>query len=171
MTFTYHLNDRMTDCIVVLPCNVCYLGNSSDADVIVTWLCEHMDEVPSAPPTEEGEEGEEEEEEAQQEVTPTQPPKEAKPKPSAVPVDEIVDNDSDSDSDAAGDDGVDVTESHVGDTAGYKTPADFVTKSEYGSYVKDNVAVGMTVECCEAYEQIKVGDSGKVMKVSRDAQC
>lgn len=167
MAFTYHLNDRFPDCIVVLPCNICYLGNSSDADVIVTWLCEHMDEVPSAPPTEEGEE----EEEAQQEVTPTQPPKEAKPKPSAVPIDEIVDNESDSDSDAAGDDSVDVTESHVGDTAGYKTSSDFVTKSEYTSYVKDNVAVGMTVECCEAYEQIKVGDSGKVIKVSRDAQC
>ena len=132
-----------------------------------------MDEVPSAPPTEEGEGEEEEEEEVQQEPSPTQPPKEAKPKPAAVPADEVVDNESDSDSDAAeGDESNgDMTESHRSDTASYKSPADFLTKAEYSSYVQDNVRVGMSVECCEAYEQIKVGDSGKVVKVSCAQRC
>ena len=164
-----------TALLVMLACNSCCLGNSSDADVIVTWLCEHMDEVPSAPPAEEGEEEEEdeEEEEGQQEGSLTQPPKEANPKPPAMPADAVVDNESDSDSDEAqgnNDSGVDVPESDTSDTAGYKSPADFSAKSDYASYVKDNVRVGASVECCESYEHIKVGDSGKVTKVSQHSE-
>ena len=151
-------------------CNsLLFPGNSTDADVIVTWLIEHMDEVPSAPPVEEEEEGEEGEEgEAQQEEPLPQLPKPAKPKPAAVPADIVVDEDSDSDSDAVEvDDGsADVPEPDTGDSAGYKSPADFTTKAEYAEYVKENVSVGSSVECCEAYEHVKVGDSGKVTKVS-----
>jgi E3 ubiquitin-protein ligase HERC2 len=32
--------------------------------------------------------------------------------------------------------------------------------------VKENIKVGMMVKCCEAYEEVRHGDIGRVMKVS-----
>lgn len=35
-------------------------------------------------------------------------------------------------------------------------------------YVRDNVAVGMLVRCCKSYEEVHVGDIGKVVKIDRE---
>lgn len=35
-------------------------------------------------------------------------------------------------------------------------------------YVRDNVEVGMLVRCCKSYEEIHVGDIGKVVKIDRE---
>ena len=37
---------------------------------------------------------------------------------------------------------------------------------EYARYVKENIKVGLMVKCCEAYEEVRHGDIGRVMKVS-----
>lgn len=35
-------------------------------------------------------------------------------------------------------------------------------------YVRDNVEVGMLVRCCKSYEEIHVGDIGRVIKIDRE---
>lgn len=35
-------------------------------------------------------------------------------------------------------------------------------------YVRDNVEVGMLVRCCKSYEEVQLGDIGKVVKVDRE---
>lgn len=35
-------------------------------------------------------------------------------------------------------------------------------------YVRDNVEIGMLVRCCKSYEEIHVGDIGKVIKIDRE---
>jgi len=47
----------------------------------------------------------------------------------------------------------------------YKTRDQFATVDEYAAYVKDHLHVGMTIQCCESYEEVKAGDTGKVTKV------
>lgn len=47
----------------------------------------------------------------------------------------------------------------------YKTRDQFATVDEYAAYVKDHLHVGMTIQCCESYEEVKAGDIGKVTKV------
>lgn len=35
-------------------------------------------------------------------------------------------------------------------------------------YVRDNVEVGMLVRCCKSYEEVQLGDIGKVVKIDRE---
>lgn len=35
-------------------------------------------------------------------------------------------------------------------------------------YVRDNVEVGMLVRCCKNYEEVQLGDIGKVVKIDRE---
>lgn len=35
-------------------------------------------------------------------------------------------------------------------------------------YVRDNVEVGMLVRCCKGYEEVQLGDIGKVTKIDRE---
>lgn len=50
----------------------------------------------------------------------------------------------------------------------FKTKADFSNIDDYARYVKANISVGMTVRCCESYEEVKQGDLGTVLKVDSD---
>lgn len=36
-------------------------------------------------------------------------------------------------------------------------------------YVRDNVEVGMLVKCCKSYEEVQLGDIGKVVKIDKEA--
>lgn len=47
----------------------------------------------------------------------------------------------------------------------YKSPNDFATTDDYARYVRENISVGIMVRCCEAYEEVRMGDVGRVMKV------
>ena len=38
---------------------------------------------------------------------------------------------------------------------------------EYARYVRDNISMGMMVRCCEGYEEVRLGDIGRVMKVRK----
>ena len=40
---------------------------------------------------------------------------------------------------------------------------------EYARYVKDKITVGIMVRCCEAYEEVRLADIGRVMKVHTQA--
>ncbi len=53
----------------------------------------------------------------------------------------------------------------VGPEKIYKTREDFSTTDDYAKYVRDNLSVGIMVRCCEAYEEVRLGDVGRVMKV------
>ena len=48
----------------------------------------------------------------------------------------------------------------------FKNRDDFLSIDDYARYVKENIKVGMMVKCCEAYEEVRHGDIGRVMKVS-----
>jgi hypothetical protein len=48
----------------------------------------------------------------------------------------------------------------------FKTRADFVSADDYAAYVRDNIQVGMTVKCCQTYEEVRENDVGRVVKVS-----
>lgn len=50
----------------------------------------------------------------------------------------------------------------------YSRRSDFLSNDEYAMYVRDNVEVGMLVRCCKSYEEIHVGDIGKVIKIDRE---
>lgn len=50
----------------------------------------------------------------------------------------------------------------------YSQRCDFLSNDEYAMYVRDNVEVGMLVRCCRSYEEIHVGDIGKVIKIDRE---
>ena len=49
----------------------------------------------------------------------------------------------------------------------FKTREQFHSVDEYSRYVKENIAIGMNVQCCETYEEIRKGDAGRVTKVKR----
>ncbi len=53
----------------------------------------------------------------------------------------------------------------VGPEKKYKSREDFPTADDYARYVRDNLSVGIMVRCCEAYEEVRMGDVGRVMKV------
>ena len=125
-------------------------GNSSDADVIVTWLCDNISKIPASerPPPQE----EEEEEESKEMAEETTPP--ALPTVTTMEVSDSEDSSSD--------------QGEVLDTPtspAYKSPTDFKSKSDYSRYVKTNISVGMGVECCESHDGIKIRDHGRVVKV------
>ena len=111
----------------------------------MTWLCDNSSKIPASekPPPEDEEE------------EPSKPP--AEPTPQVEPV---CVSDSNESTDEQADD------FEVVGTATYKSPADFQSKADYAQFVKDNIVVGMSVECCESHDNIKVGDQGKVVKVS-----
>ncbi|XP_018562377.1 E3 ubiquitin-protein ligase HERC2 isoform X2 [Anoplophora glabripennis] len=44
----------------------------------------------------------------------------------------------------------------------------FLSNDEYAMYVRDNVEVGMLVRCCKSYEEVQLGDIGKVVKIDRE---
>lgn len=48
----------------------------------------------------------------------------------------------------------------------FRNRDDFSSVDEYAEYVKENIKVGVMVKCCEAYEEVRHGDIGRVMKVS-----
>ena len=51
-------------------------------------------------------------------------------------------------------------------TMEYQSRKQFSSDDEYGKYVKSKLKEDMTVICSNAYEDIKLGDLGKVVKVS-----
>jgi len=48
----------------------------------------------------------------------------------------------------------------------YRRRAEFSNNDEYAVYVRENIAVGMMVCCCQTYEEVHDGDTGTVVKVS-----
>ncbi|KAF5273445.1 hypothetical protein FQA39_LY07462 [Lamprigera yunnana] len=53
-------------------------------------------------------------------------------------------------------------------TVTYMQRSDFLSKDEYAMYIRDNIEVGMLVRCCKSYEEIHIGDIGKVIKIDRE---
>lgn len=49
----------------------------------------------------------------------------------------------------------------------FMTREDFSTLDDYARYIRDHITVGIMVRCCEAYEEVKLGDVGRVMKVTK----
>ncbi len=47
----------------------------------------------------------------------------------------------------------------------FKSREDFSAVDDYARYVRDNISMGMIVRCCEGYEEVRLGDTGRVMKV------
>ncbi|CAH0559020.1 unnamed protein product [Brassicogethes aeneus] len=50
----------------------------------------------------------------------------------------------------------------------YCRRSQFLSNDEYAMYVRDNVEVGMLVRCCKSYEEVQLGDIGKVNKIDRE---
>ncbi|XP_014251481.1 E3 ubiquitin-protein ligase HERC2 isoform X1 [Cimex lectularius] len=50
----------------------------------------------------------------------------------------------------------------------YNKRSDFLSNDEYAMYVRDNVAPGMFVRCCKAYEEVAESDVGRVIKVDHE---
>ncbi|KAK5650580.1 hypothetical protein RI129_001609 [Pyrocoelia pectoralis] len=50
----------------------------------------------------------------------------------------------------------------------YMQRSDFLSNDEYAMYIRDNIEVGMLVRCCKSYEEVHIGDIGKVVKIDRE---
>ncbi|KAJ8985747.1 hypothetical protein NQ317_014400 [Molorchus minor] len=50
----------------------------------------------------------------------------------------------------------------------YYRRSQFLSNDEYAMYVRDNVEVGMLVRCCKSYEEVQLGDIGKIIKIDRE---
>ncbi|XP_074029211.1 E3 ubiquitin-protein ligase HERC2 [Leptinotarsa decemlineata] len=50
----------------------------------------------------------------------------------------------------------------------YCRRSQFLSNDEYAMYIRDNVEVGMLVRCCKSYEEVQLGDIGKVVKIDRE---
>jgi len=50
----------------------------------------------------------------------------------------------------------------------FKTRSEFTNLDSYAQYVRDKIAVGMMVKCCESYEEVRQGDTGRVTKIDND---
>lgn len=48
----------------------------------------------------------------------------------------------------------------------FKMKSEFVNNDDYAVYVRDNIQIGMKVQCCQTYEEVHEGDIGVVIKVS-----
>ncbi len=59
---------------------------------------------------------------------------------------------------------------HVDDKS-FMSREDFSGVDDYARYVRDNISTGMMVRCCEGYEEVRLGDIGRVMKVSVTCEC
>ncbi len=53
----------------------------------------------------------------------------------------------------------------LADDKSFKSREDFSSGDEYARYVRDSISMGMMVRCCEGYEEVRLGDIGRVMKV------
>ncbi|KAF5270348.1 hypothetical protein FQR65_LT05536 [Abscondita terminalis] len=53
-------------------------------------------------------------------------------------------------------------------TVTYMQRSDFLSNDEYAMYIRDNIEVGMLVRCCKSYEEVHIGDIGKVIKIDRE---
>ena len=130
-------------------------GSSTNIERLVGWLLEHPDvEVAENESEDDGDDDEEEEEDSP--PTGNDLASDAK---SAASIKSDTDS-STSSSDDEESDGVRTETDRV-----YKTRDQFATVDEYATYVKDHLHVGMTIQCCESYEEVKAGDIGKVTKV------
>lgn len=124
-------------------------GSSTNIERLVGWLLEHPD-VEVA----ESESDEEEEEDSQ----PTGNDLTSDAKSATSPL-------SDTESSTTSSDEEDSDGGRAETDSVYKTRDQFATIDEYAAYVKDHLHVGMTIQCCESYEEVKAGDIGKVTKV------
>lgn len=123
-------------------------GSSTNIERLVGWLLEHPDvEV-----------AESECEEEEDDVTPTgnDLPSDAKA---------VILAKSDTESSTTSSDEEDSDGGRTESDRVYKTRDQFATVDDYATYVKDHLHVGMTIQCCESYEEVKAGDIGKVTKV------
>lgn len=121
-------------------------GTGANIERLVGWLLEHPDvEVAES----------ESEEEEEEDIPPTGNDLASDTKATAS-----VKSDTDSSSTSS-----DEEESDGGKTEMYKTREQFPTVDEYAAYIKDHLHVGMTIQCCESYEEVAAGDIGKVTKV------
>lgn len=50
----------------------------------------------------------------------------------------------------------------------FKKPADFSNNDEYARYVQEHISIGMTVRCCQTFDDLYEGDVGKVVKLDLD---
>ncbi|XP_056632300.1 E3 ubiquitin-protein ligase HERC2 isoform X1 [Diorhabda sublineata] len=50
----------------------------------------------------------------------------------------------------------------------YARRSQFLSNDEYAMYVRDNAEVGMLVRCCKSYEEVQLGDIGKIVKIDRE---
>lgn len=50
----------------------------------------------------------------------------------------------------------------------YARRSQFLSTDEYAMYVRDNAEVGMLVRCCKSYEEVQLGDIGKIVKIDRE---
>jgi len=125
-------------------------GTNTNIERLVGWLLEHPDvEVAES----------ESEEEVEEDITPAGNDMAGDTK-AAVSVDSDTDSSTTSSDEEECDMGKEETLEQV-----YKTREQFSTVDEYAAYVKDHLHVGMTIKCCESYEEVKAGDIGKVTKV------
>ncbi|KAL3879973.1 hypothetical protein ACJMK2_032247, partial [Sinanodonta woodiana] len=56
----------------------------------------------------------------------------------------------------------------TGTSTTFKRRSDFLSNDEYAMYVRDHIQVDMMVKCCSTYEEVKVGDVGRVIKLDKD---
>ena len=126
-------------------------GSSTNIERLVGWLLEH----PDVEVAESGSEAEEDEEE-------DSPPA---GNDLAGDATSAVSPKSDTDSSTSSSDEEEGDVVRLETDRVYKTRDQFSTVDEYAAYVKDHLHVGMTIKCCESYEEVKAGDTGKVTKV------
>ena len=126
-------------------------GSNTNIERLVGWLLEHPD-VEVA-------ESESEEEEEEEDITPTGNDLAGDTKVAAS-----VDSDTDSSTTSSDEEGSDLGKEETIEQV-YRSREQFSTVDEYAAYVKDHLHVGMTIKCCESYEEVKAGDIGKVTKV------
>lgn len=50
----------------------------------------------------------------------------------------------------------------------YCRRSQYLSNDEYAMYVRDHVEVGMLVRCCKGYEEVQLGDIGKVVKIDKE---
>ena len=53
----------------------------------------------------------------------------------------------------------------------YMKRSDFSNDDMYAVYVRNQLEAGQTVVCCRTYEEVRVGDCGKVIRVSKHFTC
>ena len=57
---------------------------------------------------------------------------------------------------------------HAFQSGEFLRPSDFSNEYSYSDYVKENVTIGMSVECCKNFLDLEVGDIGVVVKINNN---